>query len=205
MHAYWHVLCMYYACILSIFYSYSTTLSCMYRLRIMLVLCLYCACILLVSRPHPDMEIPWSPWKALWWYWWCIGSVLGVLWNTMYCECILHVFYSVLDMYFTHPRCQNTHIIRPSHIGHVSGRIPTYSTEYMYCTCIVLYCAVLSVVFCSVYWTCFQYVCIGCILHVLCMHSHCIWFVYSCHMYWCVSWVYCVCIASVLLCIALLL
>ena len=64
MHAYWHVLCMYYACILSIFYSYSTTLSCMYRLRIMLVLCLYYACILLVSRPYPDMEIPWSPWKA---------------------------------------------------------------------------------------------------------------------------------------------
>ena len=92
----------------------------------------------------------------------------------MYCDCILHVFYSVLDMYFTHPRCQNTLIIRRSDIGHVSGRIPTYSREYMYCMCIVLYYVVFSTVFCSVYWTCFQYVCIGCILHVLCMYSHCI-------------------------------
>ena len=97
----------------------------------------------------------------------------------MYYDCILHVFYSVLDMYFTHPRCQNTLIIRRSDIGHVSGRIFTYSREYMYCTCIVLYCAVLSVVFCSVYWTCFQYVCIGCILHVLRMYFYCIGLVYS--------------------------
>ena len=89
----------------------------------------------------------------------------------MYCVCIYDVLYYVLDMYFTHPRCQNTLIIRRSDIGHVSGRIFTYSREYMYCTCIMLYLVLYLVLY---YVVCIGRVFNTCVLDVFCMYYACI-------------------------------